>query len=358
MCPNTPYPSPLRWAAPLTRLRSVARIVRFNPALPTLLVKRLRDICIFEGLTADSRALTNLVTVCRGDMRGCLNTLQVGILHSLASSDLLLMVTLQFIQRKCLTVCEQTVRLATVGMKENEATMQDVWNDLFIPMAKKRVKDLGMTEEDEGRYVSRLSRLIGATGNTEKVVIGKISASFDELSTTGSPFLNEGCFEHYINLHQYDPTFNRCDGALKWLGAYDILSSKMRTEQEYALLEYLPYTIAPFYHHFANPTNPKAERPKMDWEVSSVLRTVVGLRMTRTLKCHVRTKTNDEIYSALASSALLQGGRQCPGHRHLFNRPVLQTELAPLLNRIISPPLKPVRTFLCSDPATPSSPLI
>lgn len=203
-------------------------------------------------------------------MRGCLNTLQVGILHSPASSDLLLMVTLQFIQRKCLTVCEQTVRLATVGMKENEATMQDVWNDLFIPMAKKRVKDLGMTEEDEGRYVSRLSRLIGATGNTEKVVIGKISASFHELSTTGSPFLNEGCFEHYINLHQYDPTFNRCDGALKWLGTYDILSSKMRTEQEYALLEYLPYTIAPFYHHFANPTNPKAERPKMDWEVSSI----------------------------------------------------------------------------------------
>lgn len=31
-----------------------------------------------EGLKADTRALSTLVSVAKGDLRGCLNTLQVG----------------------------------------------------------------------------------------------------------------------------------------------------------------------------------------------------------------------------------------------------------------------------------------
>jgi len=41
------------------------------------LVKRLREICEKERLKADSRALTALVGIAQGDLRGCLNTLQV-----------------------------------------------------------------------------------------------------------------------------------------------------------------------------------------------------------------------------------------------------------------------------------------
>ena len=47
------------------------------------LVKRLRDICDRERLKADSRALTALVGIAQGDLRGCLNTLQVCLLAHL-----------------------------------------------------------------------------------------------------------------------------------------------------------------------------------------------------------------------------------------------------------------------------------
>lgn len=40
-------------------------------------------------------------------------------------------------------------------------------------MARKRVKDLGMGEEEESRYVSRLSREIEANGALDKIAVGE-----------------------------------------------------------------------------------------------------------------------------------------------------------------------------------------
>jgi chromosome transmission fidelity protein 18 len=61
----------------LRPLRSIARIVRFQPPTTGMLVKRLKDICEGEQLKADHKSLTTLVEVAEGDMRSCLNTLQV-----------------------------------------------------------------------------------------------------------------------------------------------------------------------------------------------------------------------------------------------------------------------------------------
>lgn len=41
------------------------------------IARRLREVCDLEGLKADSRALATLVGLAKGDLRGCLNTLQV-----------------------------------------------------------------------------------------------------------------------------------------------------------------------------------------------------------------------------------------------------------------------------------------
>lgn len=65
------------YSSSLARLRQHARIIRFNRPPDIRLVKRLRDICEVEGMRADSRALSALVGIAQGDMRGCLNTLQV-----------------------------------------------------------------------------------------------------------------------------------------------------------------------------------------------------------------------------------------------------------------------------------------
>jgi DNA polymerase III delta prime subunit len=66
-----------RYATSLRQLRPFARIIRFKKAQPAIMVKRLRDICERESLSADARSLTTLVEITNADVRSCLNTLQV-----------------------------------------------------------------------------------------------------------------------------------------------------------------------------------------------------------------------------------------------------------------------------------------
>lgn len=61
----------------LAKLRPLARQLRFSRPADLMIVRRLREVCEIEGLKADSRALSTLVGVAQGDLRGCLNALQV-----------------------------------------------------------------------------------------------------------------------------------------------------------------------------------------------------------------------------------------------------------------------------------------
>lgn len=65
------------YASSLSQLRQQARIIRFTRPADIHLTKRLRSICELEGMRTESRALTALVGISKGDMRSCLNTLQV-----------------------------------------------------------------------------------------------------------------------------------------------------------------------------------------------------------------------------------------------------------------------------------------
>lgn len=59
-------------------------------------------------------------------------------------------------------------------MKEGDAdtSILSVVTDVFAPMSKKRVKELGLTDDEEARYVSRLSRTIDSCGRDNSVAIG------------------------------------------------------------------------------------------------------------------------------------------------------------------------------------------
>jgi DNA polymerase III delta prime subunit len=64
--------------APVLRpLRPLAKIIRFQPPTNTMLTKRLRTICEVESMKAENKHLTLLVETAEGDLRSCLNTLQV-----------------------------------------------------------------------------------------------------------------------------------------------------------------------------------------------------------------------------------------------------------------------------------------
>lgn len=53
--------------------------MRFHKPGTNLLVKRLKDICVEERLGADNRSLSLLAELTGGDIRSCLNALQVRV---------------------------------------------------------------------------------------------------------------------------------------------------------------------------------------------------------------------------------------------------------------------------------------
>lgn len=68
---------------------------------------------------------------------------------------------------------EAVIRGATAGMKEAETSIVSVLNNLFNPLTKKRVKELAMGEEEETKYVARLSREVDGSGRESGVAVGK-----------------------------------------------------------------------------------------------------------------------------------------------------------------------------------------
>lgn len=275
-------------ASSLSKLRPHAYQVRFTRPADFHTVRRLQEICDNEGLKAETRALSTLVAMAKGDLRGCINTLQ-------------------FVKSRREDVTETVIRKATIGMKEDDTTIVAVLNSIFSPMSKKRVKELGMTEEQESRYVNRLSHEIESSGKDAAIA--------------------NGCFEHYATLRQHDVKFSRHEKATEWLITYDALSSSMFADGDFALLPYLPFTLVPFYSLFQARDSERIERNYSDWEY------------------HQLTKSNEEIYVSFARCVRNATIRQEGGaYRHLINAPILQLEFTPFINRIISPPLRPVNS--------------
>ena len=67
---------------------------------------------------------------------------------------------------------ESVIRKATVGMKEADTSLNAVLNNLFNPLTRKRVKDLALGEEEEGKYVARLSREVDGSGRETGIANG------------------------------------------------------------------------------------------------------------------------------------------------------------------------------------------
>ncbi|KAL1746335.1 P-loop containing nucleoside triphosphate hydrolase protein [Schizophyllum fasciatum] len=272
-------------ASALAKLRPLALHARLARPADAHIVKRLRQVCELEGLRADGQALSALVAVARGDMRGCLNTLQ-------------------FIKARSAEVSLAMVRSATAGMKQAETSVASVLNSLFAPMSKKRVKELGLTEAEESKYVARLSHEVDASGRESGVAVG--------------------CFAHYATLRQHDATLQRFEKANDWLGAFDAFSAAMWGDGEFALAPYLPYTLVAFYPLFQERGAPKVERSSDDWEALQMMR------------------ANEEIYKTFTQCLRVAGSRHGGAFRHLGIQPTLQLEAAPFINRILSPHLRPV----------------
>lgn len=164
---------------------------------------------------------------------------------------------------------EHIIRTATAGMKEADSSTISVINSIFAPMTRKRVKELGMGEEEESKYVGRLSREIESINNPSTIATGQPFQNCP--STSGSNTLTfvsaSGCFAHYPNLRQHDATFVRYERAGEWLTTFDAFSATMYSDGDFGLQTYLSYLIVPFYPLFQERGGQRIERDQADWEV-------------------------------------------------------------------------------------------
>lgn len=85
---------------------------------------------------------------------------------------------LQFIKKRKEDVTEPVIRKATAGMKGADTSYLSILNNIFSPLSKKRVKELGMTDEEEGKYVTRLSREIESSGKENSIASGETRVDF------------------------------------------------------------------------------------------------------------------------------------------------------------------------------------
>jgi len=92
----------------------------------------------------------------------------------------------QFIKTRGEDVTEPIVRKATSGMKEADTNYVTILNNMFSPLSKKQVQEMGLTDEEESRYVTRLSREIDGSGRESNIASGKLR---NGLSTLKVPYL-------------------------------------------------------------------------------------------------------------------------------------------------------------------------
>lgn len=157
------------------------------------------------------------------------------------------------------------MRAATADMKEADSSTISVLNNMFAPMTRKRVKELGMGEEEESKYVGRLSREIESLNNPSTLAAGQLSRMQNSMLLNFQ--LDLGCFAHYLNLRQHDATFSRYEKANEWLTTFDSFSATMYSDGDFGLHAYLSYLVVPFYPLFQERGGQRIERDQADWEV-------------------------------------------------------------------------------------------
>lgn len=153
---NDPYAPVLR------NLRPFAQIMYVKPPDFQTLGKRLFDICQWEGLHADLRAMLVLCELTDGDIRSALNTLQ-------------------FLGQKTNVISHKTL-LQTAGSKDVNKDWMFICNQIFqVPTAvqKKTIAFQKTSAGDsvekpsaENAFVTRIATFLQSSGDSEKIMQG------------------------------------------------------------------------------------------------------------------------------------------------------------------------------------------
>ncbi|KAJ1891836.1 Chromosome transmission fidelity protein 18 [Kickxella alabastrina] len=185
---NNPY-------APVLRpLRQIAQ--HFHVTAPTCarLGRRLEEICAAEQLAHDSWTLVQLAKQHEGDIRSCLNSLQL------------------------LSMRGQVQGAPPLGSKDVQRSLFSIWGMIFTaPNAALLPRDR-TTAASGGRMGKRVVEREYAA-----MILSSVRSSGEHER------LMQGCFENYLRMEFRDLTHTRVSAlCADWLGFYDLVDSACR----------------------------------------------------------------------------------------------------------------------------------
>lgn len=289
---NDPYSPNLR------ALRPYSKLIRLGRPSTPLLTRRLKQICEQEDIPADSKGLITLVDICQGDIRSCLNVLQ------LMQSDRSGLTADTFRQPSDGDEMNDSVSLA-LGVKDGNVGIHQVWSLLFQTLttrekAQQRGRNgKGSVDQDEG---ARIVASIINSGEMSKILAG--------------------CFEHYPSLNLVDDGWWRYERMHDWIHWYEYIdktSWEVGTQTE--MWSYLPWSFVGWKYLFANTGNALPEYPRIDYQN------------------HLKRTAFDEVTADLIASLPATT-------RSHFNTLSTVTELGPSLVTLLSPDVKLINSQL------------
>ncbi|KAI9500116.1 hypothetical protein BX070DRAFT_230842 [Coemansia spiralis] len=214
--------------APVLRpLRQIALCYHVAPPTSVRLAKRLEEVCTAEGVAADAWGLVELARQSEGDIRSCLNTLQ--LLCAQARS-----------------VSIENMKGASVGAKDVQRSLFAVWAMVFTrPDASSLASSRGPLGGRGGRHQS---------GRAEHEYAARIVSAVR--SSGEHERLMQGCFENYLRMDFRDLTHTRVsDLCTRWLSFFDTVDLVCRKNPQFAdsLHSYLDYAVLAVHRTCSTP---------------------------------------------------------------------------------------------------------
>ncbi|KAJ1798335.1 Chromosome transmission fidelity protein 18 [Coemansia sp. RSA 2399] len=200
------------YAQALRPLRAMALSYHVHAPTPARLAKRLAQVCEAEGVTADSWALVELADQNAGDVRACLNALQLRRASGTA--------------------------LDACGTKDVQRSLFSLWAMLFTTPAasflgsaakKASAKDI------DSRYAMLCVDAVRASGERDRLI--------------------QGCFENYLHMDFRDLTHSRVADLCSALCFYDAvdLTCRRNPATSSALHAYMDYAPLAFHRTCRTP---------------------------------------------------------------------------------------------------------
>ncbi|KAJ3114323.1 hypothetical protein HK098_007385, partial [Nowakowskiella sp. JEL0407] len=293
------------YATVLKPLKPHCKIIPFRTLTHKSLSKRLQEICKWEGLKSDVRAISTLCEITDGDIRTCLNTLQ-------------------FVKKKSGVFSGEVLESVKVGQKDVQRGLFSVWEAVFtVESAMDRkgkvaagvVNSLQDRSDDESRFVTRLASMVSANGDYNKIM---------QVFDTGATTLKRA---NTLTSHQLATsltTATKTEQALDWIYFYEVLDKKINGgEQMFEMYQYYAYPIVAFHQLFATGRKPeRIEFPREDYEY------------------FLKTKDSKNILSSFKSNLDPMTRRNWPSMGNVV------TELLPSLLNIISPEIRTINIQL------------